>query len=298
MTAPTAPLFRSDLPGADLAADRMPGHWLLARLGKRVLRPGGLSTTRWLLERGELGANDDVVEFAPGIGVTAALILDRMPRSYCAIERDGAAARVVSEVVHQNASTRTVAQLIVGDATDVPLDDESASFVIGEAILSMQSAAAKDRIVGEAARVLRAGGRYAIHELALTCEDDGELAAEVRRDMSRTIHVGVRIHSRAGWVRLLERHGFQIEDATTGPMQLLEPGRLLRDEGIVGLMRFCGHVLADPVARERVRAMRALFRKHAPHLAYIGVVARRAPRGTSSRCTSKSAMETTASPER
>ncbi len=28
--------------GADLAVQKMPAHWLMARLGKRVLRPGGL----------------------------------------------------------------------------------------------------------------------------------------------------------------------------------------------------------------------------------------------------------------
>jgi SAM-dependent methyltransferase len=253
----------------------MPGHWLLAHLGKRVLRPGGLATTLWLLEHGELCASDAVVEFAPGMGVTAALILGRRPRSYCAIERDAAAARLVGEVVRRHAWTSTAAELVQGDATDVPLDSESATFVIGEAMLSMQSAAAKDRIVAEAARVLRPGGRYAIHELALTVEDDGEIAAEVQRDLSRTIHVGVRIHSHAGWVALLDRHGFQVEDSTTGPMRLLEAGRLLRDEGVRGLLRFCGHVLTDATARERVRAMRAVFRKHARHLAYVAIVARR-----------------------
>jgi hypothetical protein len=37
------------LPGVELGAGKMPGHWLLARLGKRVLRPGGLELTRSML---------------------------------------------------------------------------------------------------------------------------------------------------------------------------------------------------------------------------------------------------------
>lgn len=275
MSTHTAPLVRTDLPGPRVATDRMPGHWLLARLGKRVLRPGGLATTRWLLEHGGVGARDDVVEFAPGIGVTAALILARRPRSYCAVERDAGAAHLVGDVMRRWAGTGTAAEVVLGDATDVPIDGESATFVIGEAMLSMQSEAAKDRIIGEAARVLKPGGRYAIHELALTVEEHGELAAAVQRDLSRTIHVGVRIHSRAGWIDLLERHGFLVEDVTTGPMRLLEPGRLLRDEGVRGVLRFCGRVLTDPAARDRVRAMRAMFRKHAHHLAYVAIVARR-----------------------
>ena len=49
-------------------AHKMPGHWLLARLGKRVLRPGGLGLTRIMLDRLGIGARDEVVEFAPAWG--------------------------------------------------------------------------------------------------------------------------------------------------------------------------------------------------------------------------------------
>jgi hypothetical protein len=37
-------------PGKHLDTERMPGHWLLSRIGKRVLRPGGLQLTRRMLE--------------------------------------------------------------------------------------------------------------------------------------------------------------------------------------------------------------------------------------------------------
>ena len=69
----------------------MPGHWLLARMGKRVLRPGGLELTRRMLDALDIRASDDVVELAPGLGVTARAALDREPRSYVGIERDEAA---------------------------------------------------------------------------------------------------------------------------------------------------------------------------------------------------------------
>ena len=73
----------------------MPGHWLLARMGKRVLRPGGLELTRQMLNALDIRASDDVVEFAPGLGVTARAALGRGPRSYIGIERDEDAARHV-----------------------------------------------------------------------------------------------------------------------------------------------------------------------------------------------------------
>lgn len=56
---------------AEVDAAKQPGHWLLASLGKRVLRPGGLELTRILISRLRPTRADDIVEFAPGLGVTA-----------------------------------------------------------------------------------------------------------------------------------------------------------------------------------------------------------------------------------
>lgn len=42
------------VPFEERAAANTPGHWLLARLGKRVLRPGGLRLTRRLLAHADI----------------------------------------------------------------------------------------------------------------------------------------------------------------------------------------------------------------------------------------------------
>ena len=74
----------------ELDTTKMPGHWLLARLGKRVLRPGGRELTRQMLDGLDIQPSDDVVEFAPGLGFTAQLTLNQKPASYTAVERDEA----------------------------------------------------------------------------------------------------------------------------------------------------------------------------------------------------------------
>jgi len=58
----------SCLPGDNRDAAKMPGQLLLLRLGKRVLRPGGLELTRRMLDGLNIQPNDDVVEFGPGLG--------------------------------------------------------------------------------------------------------------------------------------------------------------------------------------------------------------------------------------
>src|SRR6188474_2997927 len=76
-----ATLQPPSMPGETLKTEKMPGHWLLARLGKRVLRPGGRHLTARMLEALRIQHSDDVVEFAPGMGLTARLTLELGPAS-------------------------------------------------------------------------------------------------------------------------------------------------------------------------------------------------------------------------
>lgn len=270
MTKPQAE-SRRPLPSASRADDAVAGHWLLARLGKRVLRPGGVELTRTLLARAEL-ADADVVELAPGLGRTATEILARHPRSYVGAEGDPDAANVVrgvlSELGVENGAVR------VTDAASTGLPDASTDVVIGEAMLTMQGDATKHAIVAEAARVLRPRGRYAIHELALTPDTvSDEVSTDIRRSLARAIKVNARPLTIAEWSRLLVDHGLVVDHVATAPMALLQPRRLVADEGVLGALRFVRNVLVHSEARKRVLTMRRTFRRHRRQLAAVAIVA-------------------------
>lgn len=259
------------LPSSSRADDAVAGHWLLARLGKRVLRPGGVELTRTLLSHAKL-SGADVVELAPGLGRTATEIVARRPRSYVGAEADPDAANVVrgvlSDLGAQNAAVR------VADAAATGLPDASSDVVIGEAMLSMQGDAAKGAIVAEAARVLRPGGRYAIHELALTPDDVPEdISTDIRQALARAIKVNARPLTVAEWSKLLAEHGLVVDQVATAPMALLQPRRLVSDEGLFGALRFAGNVLVHRDARKRVLTMRHTFHKHRKQLAAVAIVA-------------------------
>lgn len=257
------------LPGHDLRADKMPGHWLLARLGKRVLRPGGLGMTQALLADLAIGPADDVVEFAPGLGVTACLILERGPRSYVGVERDKAAAAWTQDRLPplDNVSVK------VGQADATGLPDACASVVVGEAMLSMHPIEHKQHIINEAYRLLRAGGRYAIHELAIVPDDaPSHVKQEIEKALSAAIHVGARPSTPREWTQLLEAAGFRVEHTRLAPMNLLRPGRLIADEGLWGALRFLKNAATDREARRRVLGMRRTFHKHRRHLSAISLV--------------------------
>ena len=255
-----------------LAMERMPGHWVLAQMGKRVLRPGGMELTRAMLDALAIGSTDRVVELAPGLGATAALTLARGPESYIAVERDQDAAALVRSFVERHGGS-----CLRGTADDTGLPGESATVVYGEAMLTMQTSAHKTAIVREAARVLEQGGRYGIHELCLAPDDlDEEVKTQVLADLSREVHVGVRPLTLAEWRALLESEGFHVQWTRTASMHLLEPRRLLRDEGLIGGLCFAFNVLRSPVARQRVRGMRRVFRTHENHTYAVSLVATKA----------------------
>lgn len=260
------------LPGEGLKTEKMPGHWVLAQMGKRVLRPGGIELTWKMLEALNIGNADEVVEFAPGLGATAKRTLACNPASYTAIERDERAAEYVRTFL-QDEKTQQVVQ---GRAEESGLSSESASVVYGEAMLSMQPASVKEKIFGEAHRLLKPGGRYGIHELCLTPDDlSEEMKDEIHQALSDAIHAGVRPLTPSEWREQLVSSGFEIEAESQSPMHLLEPRRVIQDEGFGGALRFFANVARSPEARKRVFAMRGVFQKYDKHLAAIMFVAKK-----------------------
>ena len=255
------------LPHADRPIASAPGHWVLARAGKRVLRPGGAALSTAMLSRAGL-AGADVVELAPGLGRTAAEILKAHPASYTAIDRDPDAARRVAAVIGDLGTVRQ------GEAADTGLGEASADVVVGEAMLTMQGDKGKAAIVAEAARVLRPGGRYAIHELGVTPDDiDEEYYTQLRRDLARSIHVNARPMTAAAWKELMEDAGLVVDWVDTAPMALLKVGRNIRDEGVRGFLRIARNVAADKALRRRVQEMAGTFKRYEKDMVGIALVA-------------------------
>lgn len=256
------------VPGTGLKTEKMPGHWVLARLGKRVLRPGGMELTRRMLAGLDIQPVDHVVEFAPGMGITARLTLALHPSTYTAVERDQDAGKIVGSYL-----TGTHQRCVVGDAAETGLEDQSASVVYGEAMLTMQTEETKRRIVREAHRLLKAGGRYGIHEMCLMADDLSEdEKRKTENALTGVVHHGVRPLAVSEWKALLESEGFDVTKVNTASMSLLEPGRLIRDEGFKGALRFVVNVIRDKQARQRVLEMRSVFRKNRKRLGAVSLI--------------------------
>lgn len=196
-----------------------------------------------------LNADDDVVEFTTGPGPAAAIMPDQRVGSYTLIARDVAAER------NSGAASRAF-----------HLAAEVATVLMHEGVLSMRNWAGKRATVRDAARLLRSGGRYAIHELCLTPDDlFGDEATEAAYALARqALGIGAHPLTATNWEMLLRAEGFEIVHRFTGPLWCSQPDRS------------CGSAVGGT---ELSRNRRVHLLTACPQLAAIGLVARKRSSG-------------------
>ena len=276
------------LPQSDRDVEHLQGHWLLARIGKRVLRPGGKKLTGRMLAKTELEGKD-VVEFAPGLGRTTQLILERKPKSYRGVDRDPQVVDIITKLTAENAPSIPTS-CALHDAADTGLESESADAVIGEAMLTMQTERGKRAIIAEAYRLLRAAkNRFgSTNEIGVFEMDDRGLREvpnpsdlpepvkdEVRKALARSIKVNARPLTEKEWRELLKSEGFEVLWSGKEPMALLDMRRNLADEGLGGVLRILRNMLGNKDIRARVMNMKSTFHKYSKELNGIAFVVRK-----------------------
>jgi len=243
--------------------------WILAKMGKKVLRPGGKELTIKLINNLNINPNDDIVEFAPGLGFTASIALKSNPKSYTGIEINEEAASILRKSINGKGE-----KIIIGNASESTLANESYSKVYGEAMLTMHADHRKSEIIKEAYRILKKGGLYGIHELGLSPNDiEEETKSQIQRELAQVIKVNTRPLTVKEWSTLLEKEGFIIKKIETNAMHLLEPKRVIDDEGFFRTLKIAFNIITNPLARKRILAMRKILRKNENYLNAISIVA-------------------------
>ena len=246
------------------------GHWILAKMGKRVLRPGGKELTEMLVNGLAISNQDNFVEFAPGIGYTASVILSKNPKSYKGIELNQEA--VANLKIKFQGNPHVI--FINRSASDTGIAENSIDKVIGEAMLTMQAEHRKSEIIKEAYRILKKGGLYGIHELGLHPDNFApELKSSIQRGLAETIKVNARPLTKVEWCVLLIKEGFEIKEIYETPMHLLRAKRMIDDEGLFRTLKIGFKIMTHPKAKNRIFSMRKVFEKYEKQMVAYAIIA-------------------------
>ena len=143
-------------------------------------------------------------------------------------------------------------------------------------MLTMHADHRKSEIIREAYRILKPGGFYGIHELGLTPDEiPTEKKAEIQKELALAIKVNARPLLVSEWTELLEKEGFSVVKIETNPMHLLEPKRIIDDEGFFRTLKIFFNIMTNPAARKRILAMRKVFRDNAQNLNAVAIIAQK-----------------------
>lgn len=246
-----------------------PGHQVLAQAGKKLLRPGGRAATEQLFASARFQPGDTVLELAASFGYSAIALAQKHQVKVTGIERNMESVAAAQANIAAAGVTDQVS-VIEGDIFHLDRVASEFDFVLAEAILTMQAASAKAKILAGVRDRLRPGGRFLSHELLVR-----NRATEIRQALSSVIRVNANPLTEIEWIQACETAGLEVQFHQMGTMGLLNPQQMLNDEGWLGTMKIAWNILVCPQLRDRILKMRQVFQDYQDDLGYIVLCAQR-----------------------
>ena len=163
----------------------------------------------------ELKPGETVLDLGSGGGIDVLLSARRVGPAGKAYGLDMTDEMLALARENQEKSGLTNAEFLKGDIEQIPLPDNSVDVVISNCVINLS--ADKDRVLAEAFRVLKPGGRFAVSDIVVRGDDVPEA---VRRNMELWGGCIAGALEESDYRRKLKRAGFDAVD--------LEPTRIYR----------------------------------------------------------------------
>lgn len=245
------------------------GHNFLARLGKKRLRPGGITATNWLIKKGRFSRDSQVLEVACNRCTTSIELAQTFGCQIKGIDQDRRALEEARKSI-QAAHLEEFIQVQEGNAMKLPFPDNSFDIVVNEAMLTMLSEKAKIKAVKEYYRVLKPGGRLLTHDVSFSDKHLEDKLTQLRQ----TINANVSPLHVDKWQELFKSCGFSQVNYHTGKMTLMSITGMIKDEGLLGACRiFYRGMKKDN--RQQFLKMYGFFNKTGKELGYIAVASQK-----------------------
>jgi ubiquinone/menaquinone biosynthesis C-methylase UbiE len=193
---------------------------------------GSLEATRKLLSMCNIAEAKTVLDVGCGAGATPAFIAKEYGCQAFGVDIK---ARMV-ERANEAAARAGVSDLVdcrVGDAQDLPFDDDFFDIVITESVTAFPED--KQKAVNEYVRVTKPGGWVGLNETTwLQYPPEPEMEAWVEQDIGGN----AKPQTTEAWIALLENAGLQEIESIVSPIQLSEETKgLMGRYGCRGMLR-------------------------------------------------------------
>jgi ubiquinone/menaquinone biosynthesis C-methylase UbiE len=223
----------------DVQASSVPAEALLASLG--CGNPTALA---------ELKAGEVVLDLGSGGGIDVLLSAKRVGPTGKAYGLDMTDGMLALARENQKKSGLTNVEFLRGEIEHIPLPDDSVDVIISNCVINLS--ADKDRVIAEAFRVLKPGGRFAVSDVVV----NGDVPADVRRSMELWVGCVAGALEEKTYRSKLAGAGFEAVD--------VEPTRIYRAADARQFLEEAGLSDDATVAQIDGRIMSAFIRAQKP----------------------------------
>lgn len=199
----------------------------------------------------ELQPGEVVLDLGSGGGIDVLLSAKRVGPTGKAYGLDMTEEMLALARENQRTSGRTNVEFLKGEIERIPLPDNSVDVIISNCVINLS--ADKDRVIAEAFRVLKPGGRFAVSDVVVRGDDVPEA---VRRSMDLWVGCVAGALEENGYREKLARAGFEGVD--------VEPTRIYRAEDARHFLEDAGLSNDEVLAQIDGRFMSAFVRARKP----------------------------------
>jgi SAM-dependent methyltransferase len=198
----------------------------------------------------ELRPGETVLDLGSGGGIDVLLSARRVGPTGKAYGLDMTDEMLALARENQRKAGLTNVEFLRGEIESIPLPDNSVDVIISNCVINLS--ADKDKVLAEAFRVLKPGGRFAVSDVVVR---DGDVPAEIRRNMELWIGCVAGALEEREYRDKLRQSGFDAVD--------VEPTRIYRADDAKAFLSSSG---IDPAMAESVdgKFMSAFVRAQKP----------------------------------
>ena len=175
----------------------------------------------------ELKAGETVLDLGSGGGIDVLLSAKRVGSTGKAYGLDMTDEMLALAEENKRKSGLTNVEFLKGEIENIPLPDNSVDVIISNCVINLSGD--KDRVLREAYRVLKPGGRFAVSDVVVR----GEVPGEVRKSMELWVGCIAGALEEMDYVKRLAKAGFDAIDSEPTRIYSIEDARqFLTGEGL------------------------------------------------------------------
>ena len=167
----------------------------------------------------ELKPGETVLDLGSGGGIDVLLSAKRVGPTGKAYGLDMTDEMLALAEENKRKSGLSNVEFLKGEIEKIPLPDNSVDVIISNCVINLSGD--KDRVMREAFRVLKPGGRFAVSDVIVR----GEVPAEVRKNMELWVGCIAGALEETDYVRLLAKAGFDAIDIDPTRIYAIEDAR-------------------------------------------------------------------------